>query len=231
MKKQLAVFCIALSALSSAYADDKLTYDRVAFSVQAEKEVSNDISTAVLYAEQQGQDTIALADTVNKAINWALDIVKQEPAVEKRTLDYTTTPVYTDSRITGWQVRQSIQLKSKEAAKLSALLGKLQEKLRIENLSYSVSPDVQTSTEEELIGNALANFKKRADQIKTTMGRADYKVVRLDVQSIGETPNYPMYRMAAADMGGAPAPAPPALEGGKQKVRVQVNAEIELSLN
>ncbi len=231
MKKSVAALLLAMSALSSVHAEDKLTYDRVAFNVQAEKDVANDVLTAVLYAEQQGQDTAALADTVNKAINWAMELAKQESAVEARTLDYTTAPVYTDNRVTGWQVRQSIQLKSKDSQKLSALLGKLQEKLRIDSLSYTVSPEVQATTEEELIGNALANFKKRAEQVKTTMGRSNFKIVRLDIQSLGDTPNYPMYRMAAADMAGAPAPAAPTLESGKQKLRVQVNAEIELSLN
>lgn len=39
----------------------------------------------------------------------------------------------------------------------------------------------------------------------------------------------PMYRMAAMDAsGGAPAPAAPALEAGKQALKVTVQAEIEL---
>lgn len=231
MKKQLAVLLLGLSALGMAYAEDKPTYDRVSFSVSAAKEVANDLSSAVLYAEQQGQNTVAMADTVNQAITWAMDIAKQESAVESRTLDYTTNPIYTDGKITGWQVRQSIQLKSKDSNVLSTLLGKLQEKLRIEGISYSVSPEVQSSTEDDLINTALANFKKRADQVKANLGRAEYRVVKLDVQSIsGEYPQPPMYRMAAMEAP-APAPAPPTLASGKQNLQVNVQAEIELSTN
>lgn len=172
-----------------------------------------------------------MADAVNKAITWAMDTAKQESAVESRTLDYTTSPVYTDGRVTGWQVRQSIQLKSKDSKILSTLLGKLQEKLRIQGISYNVSPELQNSTEDELITTALANFKKRADQVKTNMGRAEYRVVRLDVQSVGgDYPQAPMYRMAAMEAA-APAPAAPSLEGGKQDLQVNVQAEIELSIN
>ncbi|MEB4593460.1 SIMPL domain-containing protein [Candidatus Thiothrix sp. Deng01] len=229
MKKQLAVLLLGLSALGMAYAEDKPTYDRVSFSVSAAKEVANDLSSAVLYAEQQGQNTVTMADTVNQAITWAMDIAKQESAVESRTLDYTTNPIYTDGKITGWQVRQSIQLKSKDSKVLSTLLGTLQEKLRIEGISYSVSPEVQSSTEDDLINTALANFKKRADQVKANLGRAEYRVVKLDVQSIsGEYPQPPMYRMAAME---APAPAPPTLASGKQNLQVNVQAEIELSTN
>lgn len=231
MQKQLAVLLLGLSALGAAHAEDKPVYDRVSFSVSAAKEVPNDQLSAVLYAEQQGQDTVGMADAVNKAITWAMDTAKQESAVESRTLDYTTSPVYTDGRVTGWQVRQSIQLKSKDSKILSTLLGKLQEKLRIQGISYNVSPELQNSTEDELITTALANFKKRADQVKTNMGRAEYRVVRLDLQSVGgDYPQAPMYRMAAMEAA-APAPAAPSLEGGKQDLQVNVQAEIELSIN
>lgn len=229
MKKHLAVLLLGLSALGAAHAEDKPVYDRIAFSVSAEKEVPNDVLTAVLYAEQQGQDTVAMADSVNQAITWALDIAKQESAVESRTLNYTTSPVYTDGRVTGWQVRQSIQLKSKDSKVLSGLLGKLQEKLRIEGINYSVSPEVKAETEKNLIEQALKNFKDRADQLKVGMGRAEYRVVRLDVQAAaGDFPPQPMYRMAAME---AAAPAPPSLDGGKQNLQVNVQAEIELSIN
>lgn len=231
MKTYLAALLVGLSVLGTAYAEDKPVYDRVAFSVGAEKEVPNDVLSAVLYAEQQGQDTAVMADKVNQAITWALDIAKQESAVESNTLNYTTNPVYTDGRVTGWQVRQSIQLKSKDSKILSGLLGKLQEKLRIEGISYSVSPEVQAETEKALIDQALKNFKDRAEQMKAGMGRAEYRVVRLDVQSVGNSfPQPPMYRMAAMDAAAA-APAPPSLDGGKQSLQVNVQAEIELSIN
>lgn len=231
MKKHLAALLVGLSVIGTAHAEDnKPVYDRIAFSVSAEKEVPNDVLIAVLYAEQQGQDTVAMADTVNQAITWALDIAKQESAIESRTLNYTTNPMYTDGRVTGWQVRQSIQLKSKDSKVLSGLLGKLQEKLHIEGISYSVSPEVQVETEKALIDQALKNFKDRAEQMKAGMGRAEYRVVRLDVQSAGQQFAPPaMYRMGVMDA--AAAPAPPSLEGGKQNLQVNVQAEIELSIN
>lgn len=233
MKKTVAALLLGVAALIAvaAHAEDKPVYDRIAFAVSAEKEVVNDVLTATLYAEQQGQDTVALSKAVNEAITWALETAKKEPAVENRTLDYTTTPVYDDNRISGWQVRQSIQLKSRDSNALSALLGNLQAKLRIEGIAYSVSPEVQAATEDELVGNALAAFKKRAELVKTSMGRSEYRVVRVDVQSANDFPQ-PFFRMAAMEAGSAAAPAsPPSLEGGKQKLRVNVQAEIELSLN
>lgn len=230
MKTLVAAVLLGLTALSAAHAEDKPVYDRIAFTVNAKQEVPNDLLTAVLYAEQQGQNTAALADSVNQSITWALGIAKPETAVASSTLSYTTNPVYTDGRVTGWQVRQSIQLKSKDSKILSGLLGKLQEKLRIEGVNYSVSPEVQADTEKNLIDQALKNFKARADQLKAGMGRAEYRVVKLDVQAVnGESPQPPMYRMAAMSDAAA-APAPPSLEGGKQNLQVNIQAEIELSI-
>ena len=83
---------------------------------------------------------------------------------------------------------------------------------------------------EKLINTALANFKKRAEQIKTSMGRAEYRVARLDVQAANDF-QPPMMRMAVMDAAPMAAPAPPSLESGKQKLKVNVQAEIELSIN
>lgn len=88
MKKQLAALLLGMFALNAAHAEEsKPVYDRVAFSVNAAKEVPNDVLSAVLYVEQQGQDTVAMADAVNQAITWAMAIAKQEGAVESRTLN------------------------------------------------------------------------------------------------------------------------------------------------
>lgn len=229
MKTYLVALLLGLSTLT-AHAETAPTYDRIGFSISAEKEVANDVLTATLYAEQQGQDTTTMADSVNQAITWAMDIAKQESAVVSRTLNYTTNPVYENGKVSGWKVRQSIQLESQDSKVLSGLLGKLQEKLRIEGINYSVSPEVQAKTEEELINQALASFKQRAEQIKAGMGRNEYRVVRIDIQSMGgDYPQPALYRMAA--MEASPAPAPPSLEGGKQNLQVNVQAEIELSLN
>ena len=56
MKQQLAALLLGMAAWGVTHAADTPVYDRIAFTVSAEKEVPNDVLTAVLYAEQQGQD-------------------------------------------------------------------------------------------------------------------------------------------------------------------------------
>lgn len=215
-----------------SFAADETTYDRIGFAVSAEKEVENDVLTATLFASQTGQNTAELSDTVNKDIIWAMDIAKQEDAVESRTLGYTTNPVYKNGRVDGWQVRQNIELKSKDSKALSGLLGQLQEKLRVQSVAYSISTEVRKATEETLISEALASFKNRAAQVQANMERSAYRVVRLDIQTAGNFPQ-PRFRGAQPEamMMADAAPAAPNLDAGKQKVQVSVNAQIELSAN
>lgn len=211
-------------------AETPLPYERVAFVVSAEKEVENDVLTAILSASQTGQDTVQLADEVNQAVAWALETAKKQTAVQSRTLGYTTNPVYRDQRVDGWQVSQRLELKSKDSKALSSLLGELQTKLRIESVNYSISTEVQKATEEQLINEAMDGFKQRAAQVQKNMGRANYRVVRMDIQTAADFPQ--PYAMAAAEGASfSRSVAAPVLEAGKQKVKVLLNTEIELAIN
>lgn len=231
MKRWLVSLVVASLMLGAAVqAEETNKYDRVAFSVNAEREVENDTAVAVLYAAEEGQDSAALASKVNTAVAWGLAEAKKVNGVEARTLNYTTYPSYDDKgKIVGWQVRQTLQVKSTQINAMSNLLGKLQEQLRIESVNYAVSPKVQKALEDELIAEALGNVKRRAAQVQSNMGRAEYRVVMLNIQSgqqnfVPQAAPYAMMKAAAMDA--APAPA---LEAGKQTLRVDVAAEIELS--
>lgn len=236
MKFQRLIHTGLLSGLlligGHSFAAEEATYDRISFAVSAEKEVENDVLTATLFASQTGQNTAELSDRVNKDITWAMAIAGKEGLIESRTLGYTTNPVYKNGKVDGWEVRQNIELKSKDSKVLSGLLGQLQEKLRIESIDYSISTEVRKATEETLISEALAGFKSRAAQVQANMERSEYRVVQLDIQTADDFPQ-PMLRAAYAEsmMASDAAPAAPDLSAGKQKVRVSVNAQIELSAN
>lgn len=229
---QTSLFSGLLLVAGHSFAAKEANYDRISFAVSAEKEVENDVLTATLFASQTGQNTAELSDTVNKDISWAMAIAGTEGLIESRTLGYTTNPVYKNGRVDGWQVRQSIELKSKDSKVLSGLLGELQEKLRVQSIAYSISTQVRKTTEETLISEALASFKNRAAQVQANMERSEYRVVQLDIQTAGDFPQ-PMFRGARSEamMMSDAAPAAPNLNAGKQKVRVSVNAQIELSAN
>lgn len=207
---------------------DKPTYDRIAFSVSAGTEVENDTMTAVLFARKEGPDPAALSDEVNKAIAAAMKRAKQEPAVAAQTLDYQTHPTYQDGRPSGWQVRQSIRLESKSPEPLAKLIGDLQSTLALGSVDYSISPEKLKEYEDKLIDEALASFRGRAERITRDLGRTQYRIVSVQVNTLNRPPLRPPMRMAAMAADAAPAPMPPTFEPGKDRVEVEVSGTIEL---
>ncbi len=208
-----------------AWAGDKpLTYDRISLSAEAQREVANDLLTAVLYQEREGSDAARLATEVNRAVEWAVAEAGPVKRIKVRTLEYRTHPLYNKQTLTGWRVRQSIRLESADTSALSALVGKLQKRLAVENIGYKLSPATRTQAENNLIGQAIHSFDKRARLITKQMGRPDYRLVSMDVQTGGMTPR-PMQRGAMMAMS---MDAGPSIKPGTQTVQVQVHGTIEL---
>ena len=223
-----ALLALSLAAAPpAASGEDKPTYDRIAFAVSAEARVENDTLVAVLYAQKEGPELAALSGEVNKAIAAALKRAKQEAGVAVQTLDYQTSPNYLNGRPSGWQVRQSIRLEGKSPGQVAKLIGDLQVNLALGSVGYAISPEKLKEHEEKLIDQALAAFRGRAERIAKGLGRAQYRIVevRVDTGGQGGMPR-PVRMSALADA--APAALPPALEPGQDTVKVQVNGTIEL---
>jgi predicted secreted protein len=214
-----------------AAADTTDAYDRVTLSVNAEKRVANDTIVAQLYSEREGEKASQAASEVNQAIDWALNLSRGVAQVSAQTADYHSQPVYRDQRVIGWRVRQSITLESRDATRLSELVGELQERLAMSSITYNISPGLRADTEDGLIAQALASFGRRAQLITKELARSSYRIVRLDVVT-SETPAHPIaIQRMAMSMEADAAVSPPVMDGGTQVVRVRVNGIIELELN
>lgn len=210
--------------------EDKPVYDRIGFTVSAGTEVENDRMTAVLYARKEGPDLAVLSGEVNKAIGAALKRAKQEPAVAVQTLDYQTLPSYQNGRPRGWHVRQSIRLESQSPEPLARLLGELQANLALGSVEYGLSPEKLKEYEDKLIDQALGAFRSRAERMAKALGRAQYRIVHLQVNTAGRPPIRPL-RMAEMASEKAMMAAPPTLEPGKDRLEVEVSGTIELQPN
>lgn len=210
-------------------AEQPLTYDRVNFSVSVNEEVENDTVTAVLYAQREGSGAGALADMVNKDITWAVELAKKAPALKVQSGGYQTFPVYSKQTLTGWRVRQSIVLETRDPAALSELLGQLQQRIAIQSIAYSISPERRQAVEKQLISAALARFQERAEMITGQFKRPDFRIVNLDINTGGGPPVRPMGR-GAMMMAAEAAPSPPTLEAGTDMVTVTVHGTIELQV-
>lgn len=224
----LMVFALTLSCAVLATEDNPQTYDRVSLSAGAESEIPNDLLTAVLFMQREGNDASQLATEVNLSIEWAVIEAKKLAQVKVRTLEYRTHPVYSKQTLTGWRVRQSIRLESADASILSDLIGRLQERLAVDSITYRLSPERRRQVENELIQQALDAFSERAKLIAERLGRPEYRLVHINVDSAGAMPR-PMYRSAAVSLQ-AEAVSAPSIEPGTQTVEIKVNGTIELTV-
>ncbi|MBL3588230.1 MAG: SIMPL domain-containing protein [gamma proteobacterium endosymbiont of Lamellibrachia anaximandri] len=227
--QQFLTSLLLVISISPAWAEDKdPTYDRVTLSVSAETKVGNDTLVAVLYSQKEGANTTKLAREVNQNLGWALDMTKQTADIKVQTLDYRTDPIYRKQVLQGWRVKQSLRLESRNSAALSDLIGKLQKRLAVESISYQVSPEKRKSSQDELIQQALADFRARAEMVAKAWERPGYRLVQININTSDHTPRPKMMRMAAMEMSADAMPAP-AIEAGSQTVRVSVSGVVELT--
>lgn len=222
----LLVMMVLWSVLDVNADETPLTYDRIDLSASASGEATNDILVAVLFREMEGPAAGPLATEVNKTISDAIKRIKKSPEISVQTLDYRTQPVYHQERVTGWRVRQSIRLETRDAGKLSSVLGELQQQLGLESIGYQVSPEEMREAEDKLIGAALKAFQQRAELITRELGRTRYRIVTVRVETAGP-PIRPIFGTARA-MAMEAAAAPPPIEAGEQRVHVNVTGTIEL---
>ena len=199
-------------------------YDRVHLSASAQTQIENDTVIATLYAQEEGSDAVQLANLVNNRINVAVELVRQHDTIKLQTNNYNSSPVYHNNKITGWRVRQGIRLESQDMTVMSGVLGELQQTLALEGISFAVSPGLKNSTDDELIGEALKVFEKRAKNITQQLGRKNYKIVDINVSTSANHYTRRNYEVAAM----AVKVAAPSIEGGEQTLQVTISGQIEL---
>ncbi|MET0028443.1 MAG: SIMPL domain-containing protein [Candidatus Thiodiazotropha sp.] len=201
-------------------------YDRIALQTQASEAVENDTLIAIMYAQKEGPELAPLTHQVNQLIGKAVEQAKKVAEVQVTTLGYQTYPVYQQQSLSGWRVRQSIRLESRDNEVLSALLGELQSGLALESINYTLSPERRDAVEERLILQAIDAFRHRSAQVTRQMGRQNYRVVEMTIHTAdpGGNPTPMRARMMAMES----SVAPPTLEGGTQSVRVEIEGRIEL---
>ena len=91
----------------------------------------------------------------------------------------------------------------------------------------SAMPSGPGVIEDELIEDALGQFRARAKLIARGMGSKDWSLIQISVGSTGGAPHRVMMERDTRMMSRASA-APPAFEAGTSEVRVHVSGTVEL---
>lgn len=215
-----------LLVFSNADAHEAIkNYNQISLEASSSADVENDTIIVSLYALEEGSKAVALANKVNKRINWALEKLKQYEDIKVETQSYSTNPVYNKSQIIAWRVKQSIQLESKDMPLMTEVLAEMQQQLKLNGISFDVSRDKRERQTQLLIDQALTAYNQRATQIANKLQRDTYKIVNMNVATSASVGQY-KFRSASAML--AEAGVAPAIAAGEQTLTVQVNGTIEL---
>jgi predicted secreted protein len=224
------IYLAASLALAGAAlaAEPAPRYNVVELQAEAQRELPNDTVTANLYVELNDANAAALAAAVNKAANEALRVAREYSSVRVRSGNNQTYPVYAKGNVLqGWRARAEVRLESKDFEAASRLIGKLQSGMQLGNIAFSVSPQARRQAENELIAEAIAAFKARAEIVRGALAGRSYKVQRLNV-STGYSAPPPRFAAARVMAAGAPEVAAPNFDGGVSVVTVTVGGAIEV---
>jgi predicted secreted protein len=214
---------LLLPGLAPAADDESL--NRVEFQVQAAREVDNDLARAVLAVERENAEAAQLADDVNRDMAWALEQARTRKTVKAHSGGYRTYPVHDQQRIVRWRAEQELALESADTAALNGLVGRLQDRLQVRSMAFTVSDARRRETEGLLTGTALDDFRRRAEAIAQRLGAKGYDIVQLQIQEGGDQPPpSPFLSRAMA----VPADTAVASEPGSSRLTVGVRAVIRL---
>jgi predicted secreted protein len=224
MTMQRLLIALLFVPLAAAAQAPETLFNLVTLNAQAEREVPNDLLSAVLAAEAEGTDPAQLANEVNTAMQRALATAKSYRGVNARSGGYQTFPVYDKNRITRWRARQELRLESADFAAATELIGKLQASLVVAGMALSVSPEANRKAENALIPEALAAFDERARLVRDAMKAKAYRVRDLNLSGGGPIrQTFAMARSPAVS-----SIAAPAVEPGTTRIVITVSGTIQL---
>jgi len=127
----LALLCTL--PLAAVAADNGATV--LNLSASASQELANDEVNASLYVQDRLPQAGALADRINKLLNRARQDAEGFRKVTFSSGSYNTWPDYDkNGKITGWQARAEIKLKSQDFTDTAELIARLQKYMALEGV-------------------------------------------------------------------------------------------------
>jgi predicted secreted protein len=217
-----------LPALALAQAPESARFNQVELQAEASREVQNDLMHATLYAEASDPSAARVADQLNRVTAEALKTAATVSAVKARSGSAQTYPVYDRAgKLTSWRGRSEIRLEAKDTGAMAALIGRLQSSMQLSGVTFSVSPELRRQAENELINEAVAAFKGRADIAAKAIGGRTYKIRRIGLSTAGMQPP-PRPMMMRSMQAQAAEVSTPSFEAGTSMITVTASGTVEV---
>lgn len=202
-------------------------YDQYTLQASAEGEVENDLMIVRLVVEHEDRDASKLADKVNADMQWALQQLRAQSAIDRKTENYTTYPKYEQQRVVGWHSSQTLTLSGDDFDAIKNAVQILQSKLQVRGMAFQPKDETRKKVEDELINQALDNLKHRAAIVQANMGAAGYRIMQININTGGGRQGRMQQDMMTMARSASVENAP-AIEGGDSKISVSVSGQIQL---
>ena len=203
--------------------------NRASFQVEAVREIANDWTTARLSVIAEGKEPAAIANEVNTAMGKAMAKAKRAKGIDVRSGAYVTQPIYDSGRVVRWQASQELRLEAENVDRLAKLIGELQsDSVLLSGIEFSVRRKTRKALEDELIAEALAAFRQRAELIAKSMQAKEWSLIDVSVGSTDGSPHQVMLHQRDSFRKSSAEAVAPNFEAGTSELRVQASGVIEL---
>ncbi|MBM3478208.1 MAG: DUF541 domain-containing protein [Alphaproteobacteria bacterium] len=206
----------------------------VSMSESAQRELRRDRLRIELRAEQAGKDPARVQAEVNRIMATALARARAAAAGGGFRVETGGYAIHQErvgeTKEMVWRARQGLVLHGADATAMLPLAGQLQQDgMLASGMGWELGDEACRAAEQELLGEAIARLRARADAVATALGGRflRFATVAVDPQRGFDRP---MPRMAMPMAMAAPAAAPEVVaEAGMEAVRVTVQAEALLA--
>ena len=229
MKPTLAFLTLFLLS-PLAMADQQMQLGIINLDASASQDVDNDELVTRLQVIEDGRDPAQLTDLVNQKTALVLDAVKNFKDIEAETSSYNTRPVYKNGNISSWQVSQQLTLETGNFDQMSQFIADISSLANIQAMQFQVSDDKAEQVKQDLLKQAIANFRDKASLIASEFDRSGYELVNLSIDGNYFSPRPVMERAAMMSADVASKGAPAALAGGSNEVSVTVRGQYSARL-
>lgn len=210
----------------------------VTISAEATLSQANDEATVNLYYTETGKDAATVAKHVIERTNAGLEALKglNIAGATFESTQFSSWPQYVTKKkgeaavIGGWEVRQSLQVKVKNAAEAAQVAQAAQQYFAFESMNFSLSREAKQAMQHALTRLAVERVADRAVEVAKAMGKPA-SAVRIENLNFGHS-GYVAPRMLRANkmmaVEGAAMSAAPVLEAGDTSVTLNVDAQVRI---
>lgn len=212
----------------------------VNLSATENKNLKQDLLVASMRIEVKNENARTAQKEINEKMKKALEIAKKYDTLKIETGSYSIyenhEPIIDikTGEVTGqeklWRGSQMLTIKSVDSENVLKATGEIQDLGFVMNdLQYTLSPEVAEKERDALLVTALEKLQAKAAVIAKALGKGNYELADVTVDSAYPQPVYyaraPKMEMAmAADA----SMAPPSAEAGESTVSMTVSARVLL---